>query len=72
MTSGYVDQLFLNSAGDFVWTDGLNDEMYEAVYTGTPGSTPEPASLLLVGTGLLLFLGAIRGKANRPRSTFID
>jgi PEP-CTERM motif len=72
MNSGYVGQLFLNSAGDFVWTDGLNDQMYEAVYNGTPGSTPEPASLLLVGTGLLLFLGAIRNKATRPRSTFID
>ena len=26
--SGSADQLFLNSAGDFAWTDGRDDEMY--------------------------------------------
>jgi hypothetical protein len=72
MRSGYVDQLFLNAAGDLVWTDGLSDEIYEAVYKGNPGSTPEPTSLLLTVTGLIFFLAAIRSKANRPRPTFID
>ncbi len=78
--SGSVDQLFLNSAGDFAWTDGRDDEMFLAIANPAPlfetesfsvhkdfvpASTPEPASFLLVVTGLLYFTSAIRRKANR-------
>ncbi len=29
--TGTADQVFLNSAGDFAWTDGQDDELYEAI-----------------------------------------
>jgi hypothetical protein len=34
--SGSADQVFLNSLGDFAWTDGRDDEMYELVQTSGP------------------------------------
>jgi hypothetical protein len=77
---GSVDRAFLNSAGDFAWVDGLDDEMYVAILNNTPlfvtndlfvqqevvaATTPEPGTLLLMGTGLIFFTAAIRRKANR-------
>jgi PEP-CTERM motif len=75
--TGTADQVFLNSVGDFAWTDGQDDELFEAIANPSPvqptffredfveSTTPEPASLLLVGTGLLYFTAALRRKANR-------
>jgi len=63
--SGSADQVFLNSTGDFAWTDGADGEIFEAVDTSTSIVTPEPGTLLLVGTGLLWFTAAVRRKALR-------
>jgi PEP-CTERM motif len=77
--TGSADQLFLNSTGDFAWTDGRDDEMYELIQTVAPqttrfaafhqefapATTPEPASYLLLGTGLAFATAAIRRKARR-------
>jgi hypothetical protein len=85
--SGSADQVFLNSLGDFAWTDGQSEEMYVAIATSAPlfqtqsafvhkdfdpASTSEPRSLFLLGTGLLLFVAAIRRKAHRRPLSFID
>jgi hypothetical protein len=62
---GSADQVFLNSLGDFAWTDGNSDEIFEAVDSSRSAATPEPGTLLLVATGLLTFMAAVRRKALR-------
>jgi PEP-CTERM motif len=83
---GSADQVFLNSLGDFAWTDGQSEEIFIAILNSAPSSealsfeenlvaadpTPEPGSLLLVGTGLLLFVAAVRRKANPPPVSYFD
>jgi hypothetical protein len=51
----------LNSSGDFAWTDGFIEENFEAIDL-TTRATPEPTSLLLVGTGCFSLLGVLRKK----------
>jgi hypothetical protein len=48
--------LKLNSFGDLAWTNGLIEEHFEAIDL----TTPEPGSLLLVGTGFVSLLGVLR------------
>lgn len=87
LQGGSADQVFLNSLGDFAWTDGQSEEIYVAIANSAPlfnvesallqedfdpVTTPEPGSLLLVGTGLLLFVAAIRRKAAGQPSSYID
>jgi peptidoglycan hydrolase-like protein with peptidoglycan-binding domain len=62
---GSADQVFLNASGNFAWTDGNNEEIFEAVDTSRSTATPEPGTWLLVGTGFLLFTAALRRKALR-------
>jgi PEP-CTERM motif len=59
--SGTDDLALLNSSGDFAWDDGLQDGIFEAIDLTT--DTPEPGSLLLVGTGCVSLLGVLRRKA---------
>jgi hypothetical protein len=88
LRNGTADQVFLNSIGDFAWDDGQNDYIYVAIRTPPPtfgalsfsetqefvpaDPSPEPSSLILAGTGLVLFVAALRRKANRrPASPYI-
>jgi hypothetical protein len=87
LQGGSVDQAFLNALGDFAWTDGQSEAIYVAIAAAPPlfesrsaffqedfdpVTTPEPASLLLVASGLFFFLAAIRRKANRQPTVFFN
>ena len=50
--------IVLNASGDFAWTDGFFEEIYETFDLTT--AVPEPSSLLLLGTGVLAAAGAIQ------------
>jgi len=56
--SGSVDQLAVNAVGDFLWTDGRDEENFLAIDLTT--LAPEPSTLALLGTGCLGVVGAVR------------
>jgi hypothetical protein len=55
---GTADLAVLNSSGDFAWEDGRREENFEAIDL----TTPEPGSLLLVGTGCVSLFWVLRRK----------
>jgi hypothetical protein len=54
-----LDQVAMNASGDFVWADGREELFFEAIDL-TTAPTPEPGSILLVGTGALAAAAAMR------------
>jgi hypothetical protein len=56
--SGTDDLAVLNSSGDFAWSNGIVEDNFEAIDL----TTPEPNSLLLVGTGCLSLFCVLRRK----------
>lgn len=67
LNHGTFDGGFINSNGDAVFIDGLDNTLvFVENTTGNP--IPEPASWLLIGSGAIAFIGALRRKANRRYS----
>jgi hypothetical protein len=64
LNHGSFDGGFINSSGDAVFLDGLDNTLIFVENT-TPNPIPEPASWLLLGSGAIAFVGALRRKANR-------
>jgi hypothetical protein len=58
--AGTADLAVLNASGDFAWSDGVQEENFEAIDLTT--DVPEPASLWLVGTGCVSVFGFLRKK----------
>jgi hypothetical protein len=65
---GSLDLVIMNASGDFAWSDGLNDSIFEAVdLTTTNPPVPEPSSLLLLATGALTLIPGVTGAIRRRR-----
>lgn len=56
---GTLDSPMINSSGDIAWVDGLDEEFYMAIDL-TTRAVPEPGTLVLLGTGALASIGALR------------
>jgi hypothetical protein len=65
--SGSADKIALNAAGDFAWTDGVAEELFQAVDLTTESTVPEPDSILLLGSGVLAAAGVLRRGFAMPR-----
>ncbi|HEV2645565.1 MAG TPA: hypothetical protein VGU46_04285 [Acidobacteriaceae bacterium] len=74
-TSGFGAIFAINGVGDIVFNDGLQDEWYEAIsltqlatfnYAVSPTTAPEPASFLLLTTGILAPLLILRRRKTAP------
>jgi hypothetical protein len=61
---GGGDFLFLNSEGDIVWNDPRSEFWFEAF--DLTSQVPEPGSLLLLGTGALAAVEAMRRRTLLP------
>lgn len=63
---------FLNNGGDFSlvtsrgWNFGANDTLFQA---SSPAAVPEPASMILLGTGPAGAVGAARARRKRSNVT---
>jgi hypothetical protein len=62
--SGTDDLAVLNSSGDFAWSDGIVEENFEAIDL----TTPEPNSLLLLGTGCVSLFCVLPRKLSRIKA----
>jgi hypothetical protein len=61
LMGGSFDGGFINSKGDAVFIDGSNNTLVSVVdLSSDPAPVPELGSLMLVGTGCLAMLGAVR------------
>jgi hypothetical protein len=58
--SSTLDQVVMNSSGDFAWVDGLEETIFEAV----DQSVPEPGSLSFLATGTLILIATVRRRLN--------